>query len=119
MVILCFLIAFAITLVLAGRQYYQLQQHELQVREHGLHLQALAIETVVFSGKNQLQFLRNIAERMLIEAHSQPQVRHTEVITSALRNSQQPLWGLAVPKSDAPVRRCAPSAMPRLQTSRA
>lgn len=104
MVVLCFLIAFAITLVLAGRQYYQLQQHELEVREHDLQLQALAIETVVFSGKSQLQFLRNIAERMLIEAHTQPEVRRNPAIVSALGNRQQPLWGLAVPKSDAPVR---------------
>ncbi|TDF80842.1 diguanylate cyclase [Pseudomonas sp. H9] len=103
MVVLCFLIAFAISLVLAGRQYYQLQQHELEIREHNLQLQALAIETVVFSGKSQLQFLRHIAERLLIEAHVQPAMRGHEAVLSALRNRQQPLWGLTVPKSDAPV----------------
>lgn len=103
-VVLCFLAAFAITLVLAGRQYYQLQQRELQEREHNLHLQALAIETVVVSGKSQLQFLRNIAERVLIEARNQPFMRRNEDITSAMHDKQQAVWGLSVPKSDAPVR---------------
>lgn len=103
-VVLCFLAAFAITLVLAGRQYYQLQQHELEVREHNLQLQALAIETLIFSGKSQLQFLRHLAERVLIEGHSQPSMRQNDAIAAAMRNSQQPLWGLPVPKSDAPVR---------------
>ncbi|MHC2148362.1 diguanylate cyclase [Pseudomonas sp. 210_17 TE3656] len=103
-VILCFLAAFAISLVLAGRQYYQLLQRELQEREHNLHLQALAIEAVVSNGKSQLQFMRNIAERLLIEAHIQPAMRRNEAIAAAMRNSQQPLWELPVPKSDAPVR---------------
>ncbi|HWD33898.1 MAG TPA: diguanylate cyclase [Pseudomonas sp.] len=103
-VVVCFLAAFAISLLLAGRQYYQLQQRELQEREHNLHLQALAIEAVVFNGKSQLQFMRNIAERVLIEGRNQPFMRRNDDIESAMRDSQQAVWGLSVPKSDAPVR---------------
>ncbi|WP_028944802.1 MULTISPECIES: diguanylate cyclase [Pseudomonas] len=103
-VILCFLAAFVITLVLAGRQYWQLHQRELEDRQHNLHLQALAIETVVYHGKSQLQFLRSIAERVLVEAQNQPSMRRNDAIDLAIRNSHQPVWGLPVPKSDAPIR---------------
>ncbi|RWU21496.1 hypothetical protein DM813_20190 [Pseudomonas alkylphenolica] len=103
-VILCFLIAFIITLVLAGHQYYQLQQRELQDRQHQLHVQALAIEAVISGGKSQLKFLRHIAERQLIEAHTQPDLRHNQAIDAAMANARQPVWGMPVPRSDAPVR---------------
>ena len=103
-VILCFLAAFVITVVLAGRQYWQLHQRELEDRQHNLHLQALAIETVVYHGKSQLQFLRSIAERVLVEAQNQPSMRRNDAIDLAVRNSHQPVWGLPVPKSDAPIR---------------
>ncbi|MFK0090485.1 diguanylate cyclase [Pseudomonas sp. NPDC090755] len=103
-VVLCFLAAFAITLVLAGRQYWQLHQRELEDRQHNLHLQALAIETVISNGKSQLQFLRSIAERVLIEGQNQPSMRRNDAIELAMLNRRHPVWGLPVPKSDAPVR---------------
>lgn len=103
-VIVCFLAAFVITLILAGRQYWQLHQRELEDRQHNLHLQALAIETVIYNGKSQLQFLRSIAERVLIEGQNQPSMRRNDAIEAAMRNRRQAVWGLPVPKSDAPVR---------------
>ncbi|WP_162634832.1 hypothetical protein [Pseudomonas putida] len=56
---------FAVTLVLAARQYFLGFERQVDQREHRLQLHAVAVDMTIDNGKNQLRLLRNVAERLL------------------------------------------------------
>ncbi|MGJ7515051.1 diguanylate cyclase [Pseudomonas baetica] len=104
-VFLCFALVFAVTIVLAGRQYYLGFERQLNDREHHLQLQAIVIDEAIDNGKNQLRLLGDVAERLLLNdqnAHVETSI--DAALQQALQDRQKPVWGLSVPAFDAPVR---------------
>lgn len=118
-VVLCFAAVFAITLVLAGRQYFLVRARELDLRAHRLELQVMALDAAIHGGKRQMRFLRGSAEHQFAELRSTGGAPDAAVrnVLAARANS---FWGMPVPDSDAPVRgigRRELAAIPRLNPS--
>ncbi|HEF4760922.1 TPA: diguanylate cyclase [Pseudomonas putida] len=104
-VFLCFALVFAVTIVLAGRQYYLGFERQLNDREHHLQLQAIVIDEAIDSGKNQLRLLGDVAERILLnDQDADVETSIDAALQQALQDRQKPVWGLSVPAFDAPVR---------------
>lgn len=104
-VLLCFAVVFAITLVLAGRQYWLGFERQINDRQHRLQLLVVALDAGFNSGKHQLLFLRRTAERVLAEEEDAgASADMDETLRQALQARKDPVWGLQVPDIDASVR---------------
>ena len=96
-VLLCFSVLFLITLVLACRQYWLVQERELDHRQYSLHLQAIVMETALATERREMHFLRATAERTLLAARELPGASSAPLSTGATT-------GIEVAAGDAPVR---------------
>ncbi|CAG9176597.1 putative diguanylate cyclase DgcQ [Cupriavidus laharis] len=102
-VVLCFAAVFAVTVVLAGRQYFLVRARDLDLRAHRLELQAMALDAGLHGGKRQMRFLRGSAERLYAEPSPRAPVPDPAV-RNALAARANPFWSLRVPDADAPIR---------------
>jgi len=97
-----FAVVYAVTLVLAARQYFLGFERQVDQHEHRLQLHAIAVDMTIDNGKNQLRLLRNVAERLLRDAQGDADV--DPALQQALQARENPVWGLSVSSADAPVR---------------
>lgn len=97
-----FAVVFAVTLILAVRQYFLGFERQVDQREHRLQLHAIAVDMTIDNGKNQLRLLRNVAERLLLDAQADADLDPD--LQQALQARENPVWGLSVSPVDAPVR---------------
>ncbi|WP_166363323.1 diguanylate cyclase [Pseudomonas akapageensis] len=104
-VFVCFAVVFAITLVLAGRQYWLGRERQVNDRQHHLHLQALVIDAAFHGAKQRLRFLRDSAEHILADVQNDSvSATIDEALKNALQARQMPTWGLQGPLANAPIR---------------
>ena len=100
-----FAVVFAVTLVLAARQYFLGFERQVDQREHRLQLHAIAVDMTIDNGKNQLRLLRNVAERLLQdEQEASGDAELDPALQQALQARGNPVWGVSVSPVDAPVR---------------
>lgn len=92
-VVACFCTVFALTAVLAARQYWLIYQRELDSRQFNLHLQAIAVDSAVDTAKAKLHFLRIAAERILFSAKSQLSDKTAvAAVESVMSKEQEGVW---------------------------
>ena len=103
-VIVCFAAVFVVTLILAVHQYFLVRARELDNRSHRLEIQARALDVAIGNTRQQLQFLRGSAERLLADRTANLE-RIPDASLQVLREAQdQRVWNLEVPDSNAPIR---------------
>jgi diguanylate cyclase len=103
-VVLCFAAVFVITLTLAVHQYFLVRARELDLRLHRLELQAMTLDVAVQNNKQQLQFLRSSAERMIAEPPAPFNPVLDAPFQKVLKAREEPVWSLQLPESDITIR---------------
>jgi diguanylate cyclase (GGDEF)-like protein len=104
-VFLCFAAVFAVTVILAGRQYFLGRSYQVTEREHRLQLQAFALNAAIGNGKSHLRFLRDVAERILLDQQDTEGSEPDDLdLKDELKARNDPVWGMKISKTDTPVR---------------
>jgi diguanylate cyclase (GGDEF)-like protein len=102
--ILCFAAVFVVTLILAVHQYFLVRVRELDSRSHRLELQVRTLDVGVRNNRQQLQFLRGSAERVLAERTAQPDRNPEAFVQRILEAQDERVWSLQLRDTDAPIR---------------
>lgn len=103
-VIVCFAVVFVVTLILAVHQYFLVRARELDNRSHRLDIQVRALDVAVSTNRQQLQFLRSSAERLLADQTTQLDRNPDASLQAVLQAQDERVWNLEVRHTDAPIR---------------
>ena len=77
-----------------------------------MQLQAIAVDAGIEGGKNQLRFLRDAAERILLD--EQGSESEGLAVQNALNSSQETVGGVSVSTTDTPVRTIAKERLAKI-----